>query len=293
MAEICVIVPVYNVELYLHRCVDSILNQTFTNFELILIDDGSPDSCPIICDEYAKKDPRVKVIHQQNGGLSSARNTGIDWCINNSKCNWLTFIDSDDWIHPEMLNTLYVAVNKNNTAVSVCRGILTSDEKIEEEKINLPELLLTEDAYINEPYSMTAWGKLYRKDCFKNRRYPVGKIHEDEYITYQVLFEHKNISVVKNNLYYYFYNNDGIIKSAWNIKKLAAVEAFEAQLEFFKKNNFKKALKFTMEKYIGNLAYQITQIRLENKEVYIEIEKKLKIKLRKALIFKGGLDIYH
>ena len=103
MPQISVIVPVYKVEPYLRRCVDSILGQTFTDFELILVDDGSPDNCPAICDEYARKDTRVHVIHQENGGLSAARNAGIDWAFANSDSQWLTSVDSDEWVHPEML----------------------------------------------------------------------------------------------------------------------------------------------------------------------------------------------
>ena len=104
--KVSVIVPVYKVEAYLHRCVDSVLNQSFSDFELILVDDGSPDNCGAICDEYAQKDSRVHVIHKTNGGLSDARNAGIDWAFANSDSQWLTFIDSDDWVHRDYLKLL-------------------------------------------------------------------------------------------------------------------------------------------------------------------------------------------
>ena len=119
MAKISVIVPVYKVEQYLRRCVDSILSQTFSDFELILIDDGSPDRCGEICDEYKQRDGRVVVIHQSNGGLSAARNTGIIWSLENSDSDWLTFVDSDDWVHSEYLERLFRAVNKYGTKISV------------------------------------------------------------------------------------------------------------------------------------------------------------------------------
>ena len=106
MPQISVIVPVYRVEAYLDRCVTSILNQTFRDLELILVDDGSPDNCGALCDAYGRADSRVRVIHQKNGGLSAARNAGIDWVFANSDSQWLTFIDSDDWVHPEMLRRL-------------------------------------------------------------------------------------------------------------------------------------------------------------------------------------------
>jgi len=110
MPAISIIVPVYKVEAYLARCVDSILDQSFRDFELILVDDGSPDNCGAICEEYARKDSRIHVIHQENGGLSAARNAGIDWAFENSNSQWLTFVDSDDWLHREYLNVLYRAV---------------------------------------------------------------------------------------------------------------------------------------------------------------------------------------
>ena len=110
MPEISVIVPVYNTEQYLHRCVDSILAQTFTDFELILVDDGSPDNSGAICDEYAGKDQRIHVIHQSNGGRGLVRNAALNWIQTNSDSKWIAFVDSDDWIHPQYLEVLFFAV---------------------------------------------------------------------------------------------------------------------------------------------------------------------------------------
>ena len=120
---ISIIVPVYKVEKYIHRCVDSILAQTFTDFELILVDDGSPDNCGIICDEYALKDNRIHVIHKENGGLSDARNAGIDWAFENSNSEWITFIDSDDWVHPKCLEALVRAAQIYGTEIAICNYI--------------------------------------------------------------------------------------------------------------------------------------------------------------------------
>ena len=120
MSEISVIVPVYKVEPYLRRCVDSILAQTFPDIEVILVDDGSPDGCPAICDEYAQLDKRVKVIHQKNQGVSAARNAGLDWVFANSDSQWISFVDSDDWVHPRFLAYLYQAAVEYNVKISVC-----------------------------------------------------------------------------------------------------------------------------------------------------------------------------
>ena len=117
---VSVIVPVYKVEKYLRRCIDSILNQTFTGFNLILVDDGSPDNCGLICDEYAEKDNRIHVIHKKNGGLSDARNAGLEWYFEHSDSKWLTFIDSDDWIHPRYLEGLLEAERIYSTDIVVC-----------------------------------------------------------------------------------------------------------------------------------------------------------------------------
>ena len=127
MATVSIVVPVYKVEKYLKRCVDSILAQTFTDYELILVDDGSPDNCPEICDELAEKHSQIYVIHQKNGGLSAARNSGIEWALKNSESEWITFIDSDDWIHPQYLESMLNANLRNNT--QVCMGQFCFTEK--------------------------------------------------------------------------------------------------------------------------------------------------------------------
>ncbi|MCD7818860.1 MAG: glycosyltransferase, partial [Lachnospiraceae bacterium] len=174
MAQISVIVPIYLVETYLPRCIDSILNQTFQDYELILVDDGSTDSCPAICDEYAMKDDRITVIHQENGGLSAARNTGIEWTILHSKSQWITFVDSDDWIHPRMLELLLAATYECGTEISICRFEKTDGDRPETSVFKNPYKLSAEQIWISEPIPMTAWGKLYKINCFSNIRYPVG-----------------------------------------------------------------------------------------------------------------------
>ena len=207
MAKISVVVPIYNVEKYLNRCVDSILNQTFTDFELILVDDGSPDNCGKICDEYAEKDNRVRVIHKPNGGLSDARNAGIEWALKNSDSEWITFIDSDDWVHPDYLEFLLRAAVENNTSVSICGFVRT------ENKSDFPKYSFESKVYSNEDFwieknvnAVVAWGKLYKKKDFTEIRYPVGKVHEDEFTTHKILFKYYNIAFVNEELYYYFTN---------------------------------------------------------------------------------------
>lgn len=244
MAVISVIVPVYKVEDYIRRCINSILAQSFTDFDLILIDDGSPDKCPEICDSYTKRDTRIHVIHQSNSGLSAARNTGIDWSLANSDSQWLTFIDSDDFVHENMLEMLYQAVIENKTDVSVCRYREVNDSN--ERHISLEKyssfVCSPEDFFVNDNVNATvAWGKLYKKKLFESVRYPIGKLHEDEFVTYRVLFQLCKISFVNNQLYYYYQNNGGIMRSSWSPSKLVGLEAKKEQILYFSQHKFYKA----------------------------------------------------
>ncbi len=255
MSRISITVPVYKVESYLNRCVDSILAQSFSDFELILVDDGSPDNCGTICDEYAGKDSRVTVIHQENGGLSAARNAGIEYALKTDS-EWLTFIDSDDWIHPEYLNYLYYAAVEHSVDVSVCGFQRTSGEEAAigdtSFRIDTPEELWCRDR-VN---ATVAWGKLYRKRLFDTVRYPVGKIHEDEYTTYRLLFACDKIAVTDAETYYYFQNPTGIMKSKWTPKRLAQPYAFREQTSFFRDNHFDSAWETSERACLSSFAAQ-------------------------------------
>ena len=238
--QISVIVPVYKVEAYLHRCVDSILAQTFTDFELILVDDGSPDNSGAICDEYAAKDKRIHVIHQENGGLSAARNAGIDWAFANSDSQWLSFIDSDDWVHPCFLEYLYRAVTESGTKVSACEFIRVENQEAVYPAISYFFQVRTWDQFYIENWSrgVVAWNKLYARDLFLGLRYPVGKINEDEFLTYKILDRAKQVAVINEALYFYFQNLEGIMKSNFSLNKLDALTALSEQCQFAKRNSY-------------------------------------------------------
>lgn len=266
MATISVIVPVYKVERYLKRCVDSILMQTVRDFELILVDDGSPDQCGEICEKYAEKDKRIAVLHRANGGLSAARNTGLDWIFANSSSNYVTFIDSDDWIHPRYLEILLRIIELNNVAVSVgqfqkVNKYVTGNEN-KENSIPKEEVLEAEDFFLRHEWNFNfAWGKLYRKEYFRNVRYPEGKNFEDTFTTYKVLFAGKTVAFIDYPLYYYFYNTEGISHSLWNPSELVIMEAIREQIRFYKKNGFERALEKEKQLYVNHYAYQICRIR--------------------------------
>lgn len=268
MPLISVIVPVYEVEPYLRRCVDSILVQTFADFELILVDDGSPDRCGAICDEYAQKDVRVHVIHQKNGGLSAARNAGIDWAFANSDSQWLTFIDSDDWVHPHMLEYMYSAVQRHNMRLCICAYTEFEIERPLERYKSVTSYTSPVESYYVENWvqSTVACAKLYYKECFSEIRYPNGKIYEDGYVTYKLLFMNKEIAVIDEPLYAYYINPNGITKSGWTPARMDGIQSLEEQLRYFTVHKFDLAKKACIDRYVNSLCGQCIRIREEAKE---------------------------
>lgn len=224
--KISVIVPIYKVEKYLHRCVDSIINQTYTNLEIILVDDGSPDSCPKICDEYAKIDDRVKVIHKENGGLSDARNAGLKIATG----DYIAFVDSDDWIHKDMYNILHKNIIEKNADIVECGVKKISkfenqfEEISDESFIKYTKENLMKDLICEDIVKQTVWNKLYRKNVIKDFTFEKGKVHEDEFWTYKV-FDRCNILIhINADLYYYFQREDSIMGQVYSTKRLDAIE---------------------------------------------------------------------
>ena len=284
---ITIVVPVYKVENYLHRCIDSILNQTYTDFELVLVDDGSPDNCGKICDEYVEKDMRVFVIHQENGGLSAARNTGINWFYEQNRSDYITFVDSDDWLHPDYLKALINGIAENNVKISVCNYNRVTTESPHENYVNVEyELTSPEDFLINHSWQYNyAWGKLYHKDVFVDIRYPVGKNFEDTFTTYKALHKCEKIAYTDLQLYYYLRNEQGISRSPWNSSELVIFEAMQEQMQFYKEKRLLKAFEKEFQLFVNHHAYQIVRIK-ENKKDLKKNQatlKEIKQTLRKHL----------
>ena len=210
---ISVIVPIYNVEEYLDKCINSILNQTYKNLEIILVDDGSPDNCPKMCDEYAKKDNRIKVIHKKNGGLSDARNKGIE--IANG--DYIGFVDSDDWILPTMYESLLSILLKYNADISVCELIRSKSEEINIKKKKETIVSYSQKDYIKKFFKIRsqsceyyAWNKLYKKNIVEEEMYPKGLTSEDVLGTYKAILNSKTIVKTSEILYVYRINSGGI-----------------------------------------------------------------------------------
>lgn len=280
---ITIVVPVYKVEEYLERCVDSILNQTYTDFELLLVDDGSPDNCGKICDEYAEKDSRIFVIHQKNGGLSSARNTGINWFYEQDRSNYITFLDSDDWLHPDYLRLLMIGITENNVKISVCNYKRVTAEIPHENYDNINfELTSPEDFLVNHSWQYNyAWGKLYHKSMFDDVRYPIGKNFEDTFTTYKVLHKCEKIAYTDLQLYYYLRNEQGISRSPWKPSELVIFDAMQEQLQFYKEKGLEKAFEKEFQLFVHHHAYQIVRIK-ENKNDLKKNKAKLK-EIKKTL----------
>lgn len=286
MPTISVIVPVYRVEPYLHRCVDSILGQTYEDFELILVDDGSPDNCGAMCDEYAQKDSRVHVIHQKNGGLSAARNAGIDWVFANSDSQWLTFVDSDDWVHKDMLRTLINSAHQYNVPISMC-GFVATDKVLTDPVFSNIEtdFCTAEHAYVTYySHCMHAWGKIIQRPLMENLRFPVGKLHEDAYVTHILNFDAKQVAVCDVPLYYYFSNPDSITRVKWSEKRLHEIEAREIRKEYLAVNGYQKAYCSEVEEYCRVLFAQMQDLRILSKEdsSYKKYQKNLRPKMMAA-----------
>lgn len=239
MPQISVIVPVYKVEKYLHACVDSILAQTFSDFELILVDDGSPDNCGAICDEYAAKDSRVRVIHQENQGLSGARNSGIDI----AEGEYITFIDSDDLVSFDYLELLHSGIMQNKAEVSCCK--MRDFQDGENPCCDLAQVgskaitLLSGRESVLDIYNGTgnvgicACGKLYRKQLFRDIRFPLRKLHEDQAIVPILLYKAERVISVDASRYYYRIHSDSITHKAFKANRFDNVEAIDSCIIFF------------------------------------------------------------
>lgn len=230
---ISVIIPIYNVEKYLKKCIDSIINQTYKNLEIILVDDGSPDNCGKICDEYAKKDQRIRVIHKKNGGLSDARNAGIDI----AKGKYIGFVDSDDYIETDMYEYLYNILIENSSDISICDYEYYYEKNNTIGKSNNVKMNETVDKkealrrLMGNSIGNYAWNKLYKRDLFNNVRYPVGRKMEDCGTTYKLFYLSNKITIGNERKYYYLQRDDSILhKKNFSFYK----DFFELTLEKYK-----------------------------------------------------------
>lgn len=234
--KISVIVPVYKVEHYLDRCVQSIVDQTYTNLEIILVDDGSPDRCPQICDAWAEKDSRVRVIHQKNGGLSDARNAGMAIATGER----MGFVDSDDWIAPDMYRHLYDLLDADGSDIAACGVEMVWEDETPSRMLTKPGCCLLDQeqamrAIIEESWlKQPVWYKLYKTALIRDIPFPVGKYHEDVFWSYQAVARAQKVSVSDKIGYYYFQRSSSIMGEKYSLKRLDAVEAKRQRLNYLR-----------------------------------------------------------
>lgn len=242
MATISIIVPVYNVDKYLDKCIKSILEQTFKDFELILVNDGSKDKSEEICEYYKEKDKRVKVINKENGGVSSARNAGLKI----AEGKYVGFVDQDDWIDNIMYEKMYEVIMDTKSDIVICdfckeyEGKIISKQKNKNIKNKVEifnNIQALEQLYKVKYTYVVAWNKLYKRELFNDIKYKEGVICEDEFIIHHLYFQSKRVVHIYEEMYHYFQRPGSIINSSYNIKRLDKIKALNQRIKFFKNIN--------------------------------------------------------
>ena len=238
--KVSVIIPVYNVERYLRRCVDSVTSQTFENLEIWLVDDGSTDTSGQICDDYSNVDKRIKVIHQNNLGLSGARNSALDRMTG----KYVYFVDSDDFIRENTIRHLFEVMDEKKADMVIAHMEEGSEDSFPSRVVSYENdglLSLGHDEAVKALFSdkykgimVPACGKLYRSELLSNIRFPIGKVHEDEFVAHEILFKCQKIVISDAVLYYHFKRSGSITNEPYSIRNLDATEAVFQRCEFFK-----------------------------------------------------------
>lgn len=276
---VSIIVPVYNVEKYLRNCVESILQQTFENFELLLIDDGSPDKCGKICDEFALTDSRVKVFHQENKGLSAARNVGIEM----SRGDFLTFIDSDDFIFPHYLEKLISACTDNDADMAVCDFVRCSSNDTLNDMVEVyldkhTEIFSNQRMsvfFTTNKISTTAWGKLYKRTLFEDVRYPLGKYNEDIFVTYMIVHFSRNVVFSDYQGYVYRKNELSIMNEPFSLKKIDPIEGCLERAGFIEREypELKKYAYRSIIRFCNQALLSMGKSKAYNQDVFCFLQK--------------------
>lgn len=289
---VSVIVPVYKVEKYLDRCILSIVNQTYINLEIILVDDGSPDGCPGICDRWQEKDGRIQVIHRENGGLSAARNSGIAA----AKGEYIALVDSDDFIAEDFIDTLLTACRETDSDMAQCRYEYVSGDRLTKDKAKVePTEVFTGKEMIggmswrDGAYNVVAWNKLYRRSLFAEITYPEGRIHEDEATTHKLFYQAKKVAFVYRYLYGYFTGGSSITRDSFSYQRLDWEWAVSSRLDFLREHQEWDLMIPMYKLYMDgtiDLYYKTLEL-LKDKERAEELRGKMR-HINKELRKKGG-----
>ncbi len=284
VARISIIVPVYNVEAYLRKCVDSILCQTLGDIEILLIDDGSTDSCGGICDEYANQDDRIHVIHKANGGLSDARNAGIDV----ARGKFIGFVDGDDYVEPEMFESLYRACIEDGTRIAACDYLseLTGSGKAISHSTGQHQIMTSEDFFkevlqYGSAVGMGVWDKLFEKSLFEQTRFQVGKLHEDTDILYRLAFQVNEISYLSIPYYIHCLRTGSITDRCYGTRDCDRYAANYGMFQYISTNHPGLIDVASENRCLSNLSIVRNMVRSEiyDKQMY----QKIKTENRKLL----------
>ena len=263
---ISIIVPIYNVESYLERCLQSLVGQTYSDIEIILVDDGSTDSCPQICDKWAENDERIKVIHKENGGLSDARNAGIAVATG----DYIAFVDSDDWVELDYYEVLIQKLIENDADIIECgvylvneMGELLTQRSAKNEILVLNRVEALQKLVMEDGVYQTVWNKLYKRGVIQNILFEVGKYHEDEFWTYQVLDRMERMVIISSPKYYYMQRSSSIMGERYSIKRLDGLEARMERMQFLQKYDklstlTKQQLWYSLLFHFQNAIYYLT-----------------------------------
>lgn len=263
---ISVIIPAYNVEKYLAACLESIVCQTYNNLEIVVIDDGSTDNTAVICDEYAKKDSRIRIIHQENKGIASTRNVGI----HEAKGEYLFWIDSDDFVDKNIIMKLYKLIRKYSADISICDYIQGSnrdyqfvssgriEESILEAKTGFEKIYESN----HSSFIMAAsWGKLIRKSAYDGLKYPDGLIFEDIYMSHHLIANCEKIVYTNEIMYYYYQWPESILGKKLHINKLDYLGAFEERIHFFDKLGYMDLKELATKQYLHSLMWEYSRAK--------------------------------
>ena len=271
---ISVIVPIYNVERYLEKCLESIIAQTYKNIEILLINDGSPDDCEEICMSFARKDGRIKYYKKVNGGLSSARNYGIE----RAKGDYIVFIDSDDYVGERYIESMYGAVKESGAEVCVCGYYIVRDgeegETREKRKMPIPlkgrlvtglEIMTAAGKRGGDPY-IVVWNKLYKRELFKRLKFIPGRIHEDEFLFHHMFSAVGSIYCLDECLYYYRHRRGSITTGGISLKSLDKVRAFKDRVDFYTKKGYRELIPAAYQTYMYVLCEARCELDFSKKE---------------------------
>lgn len=310
---ISIIIPVYNVEKFLDRCVESVINQTYDNLEIILVDDGSTDQSPALCDRWIEKDDRIQVLHKKNGGLSDARNAGMDL----SSGDYVVFIDSDDYVRSDMVEILFLRLTEDSSDLALCNYLCVSDDEnyVNDYENSLPvsdELIDGRQAQRKlfgdmHWHYVIACCKLYKKSLLENFRFPVGKLHEDLFTTHLIFEKCNLVSCVHEPLYYY-YQNENSITHNYSVRRLDALDAYISRFNFFYQKQDYYCAAMSTRFMIEKLLLARKKLNMKDKEIKKRIvyykrmfnkqfrkiffRKTGQVEKKKMLVFYFGIDVY-